>query len=114
MDIVQIKFANQRIELACNNKKRVLELAQQINERLDDIRQDHPNSNTLQLTFFIALTLLNEVEQLCGELSKTKEKLDDVGYAKKDGFCNCRKLEKLSCQLTNFIENSAIALENLS
>jgi hypothetical protein len=118
METIQVKFANQNIELICNDKERVTILATKINDRLQAIQQSHPHSHSLQLSFYIALTLQNEVEMLTSQLGECKKNHAIQESTRKNTILQQQnekntELETIICQLIDCMTNSAIKLEKI-
>lgn len=92
MGKIQIKFANQIIELVCSDEDEVTKLALQLNERIGYFSKNRPNYSAAQLAFFTSLMLqkeLNDLRSLSGADSSTcrvarADREDSDMYAKND------------------------------
>ena len=113
MKKIQVKFANQIVELLCSDTDKVSKLAAKINERIDVIRNNNPNYSLLQLSFFVALTLQKEVDDLQDKLDSQIDKENTILDSNQSQQIRIDELYNILENLTSFLEDTASKLEDM-
>ncbi len=102
MENIEIKFANQIIEVSCNNPKQVINLAEKVNNIIEQVKQDNPNATSTKVAFLTTLILQDKLDDIQQQLSKNQ--LEQF---------NLNSLKKANTDLIEIIENIVSYLENV-
>lgn len=82
MDIVQIKIADQLIEVACNDGEKAQDLANKVNKIFQEISSSTVDSTSLKSMFLVSILLQDKIDNLEHKLNNL-EKIDINSNKKK-------------------------------
>ena len=104
MEKVELQFGSQAIEVRCEDKARILELADKVNKEINILQDSNPTAHILKIALLTALTLQHKIDTLELELLNLKSTNNNIE----------RDIQSPDAILTQMVENVIIFIEEVA